>query len=194
MQRIIRNAIITTSMFLAGLALADERRVVGHMPPLPEELLNEPINLNCGGVINEWRGSEPNRALAEKYCTLAVTKFVPYLRSRGIDFEPKGEFHFDMAMLPDTFEYRGINDRDYRFAYRNADYAVTGYTSKTNRYLFNIANTNDPEWRVSFTHEMFHAMSFYWGLWDTHPGGSQDKLEREEDLAVGFTVYLGLGE
>jgi hypothetical protein len=70
---------------------------------------------------------------------------------------------------------------------------VTGYTSFHFRYTFVMGDTNHENFDVSVVHELWHAMSWYYGIFQRHPGNESQRLIRDEKLAVGFTEWLGLG-
>jgi len=42
----------------------------------------------------------------------------------------------------------------------------------------------------TFAHEIFHAMSYFYGLWQSHPF---DKDDWDEQLARAFTRHIGFG-
>jgi hypothetical protein len=87
-----------------------------------------------------------------------------------------------------------LNDETYRFRYRFVKgITVTGYTDRSEKYSFAISDTSDSEFKVTFVHEMFHAMSMFYGVYENHPGTLSDKSRADEILAQEFTVWLGYG-
>jgi hypothetical protein len=192
MTKHIRYALFLFLMLLASLAIADQR-VVGHMQPFSEERLSHPVQLRCGVTIYEWRGIGINRGHANKLCSLAVDNFVPYLKTKHLKPVHDNPFRWSMALIPDGRCYRCMNDVKWRFINRPIRVYVTGYTSFTQRWLFMLGNTNRRDFDVTMVHELFHAMSYYYGVLDQHPGSEYEQIARDERLAVGFTLWLGLG-
>lgn len=86
-----------------------------------------------------------------------------------------------------------MNDIKYRFYNRSMRFELTGLTRANIGYTFNISNMNDPQFVVSFVHELFHAMSYHYGLFKNHPGNQSQKIARDEMYAEEFTLYCGLG-
>jgi hypothetical protein len=192
MTKYIRYALFTILMLLTSLAIADQR-IVGHMQPFQEERLDTPMTLNCGVTIYEWRGSGINRAHAEKLCQLAVDNFIPYLKTKRMEPAHDQPFRWSMALMPDGRCYRCMNDVQWRFAYRPVKQYVTGYTSFNQRWLYMFGNTGHREFDVTMVHELWHAQSYYYGIINQYPGDDDAKVARDERMAVGFTMWLGLG-
>jgi len=192
----VGTAVSLTAVGAAGDSTRD-KRVVGHMPPLPEERLAEPIEFKCGFVVHEWRGSprgEREVAHVEELCALALERLDPYLARHGLRRQHDRDFTYDVAFLPDSREYRALNDINFRFYYRRTTYVITGYTSFTNHFLYMTGDQNDLEFDVTLLHEQFHAMSDFYGIWTSLDGDQDERVAADEQLAVGFTRYLGYGE
>jgi hypothetical protein len=198
---------ITAALFgvalvaLAALALtwppsgaqAAGGRVRGHMKPLVTELLSRPIELECGVIVNEWRGYPRDEAKIQRLCRLATEEFFPFIDRKGIRPDHRREFRWSAALLPNGECYRCLNDEQWRFAKRAAHGNLTGYTSFTNRYSFLLGNTRHREFDVTLVHELFHAQSYYYGLFDRHADDDDERVRLDEQLAVEFTESLGLG-
>jgi hypothetical protein len=75
-----------------------------------------------------------------------------------------------------------MNDLKYRFIDRE-QVRMKGYTSFINKWTF-MDQTDDVEFDVTFVHEIFHAMSAFYGV----------KNRYEEESAKNFTESLGLGK
>jgi hypothetical protein len=174
-------------------AWAEDGRVAGHMRPLPAELLAQPLKLDCGLTVMEWRGAVPNTDRAARLCRLATRNFLPFIASKGLEREHGRAFEWKAALLPDGTCYRCLNDERWRFSRRAARGNLTGYTSFTNRYSFLLADPSHGEFDVTLVHELFHAQSFFYGLFDRHADNDEDRVRIDERLAAEFTESLGLG-
>jgi hypothetical protein len=172
MTKYIRYALFTILMLLTSLAIADQR-IVGHMQPFQEERLDTPMTLNCGVTIYEWRGSG--------------------IKTKRMEPAHDQPFRWSMALMPDGRCYRCMNDVQWRFAYRPVKQYVTGYTSFNQRWLYMFGNTGHREFDVTMVHELWHAQSYYYGIINQYPGDDDAKVARDERMAVGFTMWLGLG-
>ncbi len=172
----------------------DGERVVGHMLPFAREKLSKPIKLGCGVTVVEWRGGARDRAKLEALCLLATKNLDDYLAHVGVA-KPRSnqKFKWSMALLPWGDCYRCLNDLRYRFRGRTARYPVTGYTSFHFRHTFVMGDTTHENFDVTVAHELWHAMSGHFGIFNRHPGKEWQRLRRDEELAVGFTKWLGLG-
>ena len=158
--------------------------------PLSSELLKQPIELDCGAVIREWRGAAINKTKVNNMCSLAEREFGPFIQDLGFSTNNK-PFTYSLSFIPDSKNHRDLNDIIYRFANRSPqDDALTGYTVHEGRYIFNISNTRDQQFDVSLLHEFFHAMSYHYGVFDQHPGTLYDKKLKDEDLAKRFTKKI----
>lgn len=173
-------------------AVADQK-IKGHMTPLPSEQLAQPIYINeCGLRIREWRGTEMNTkrlSRVKELCALTMRKFYPFAQLMGLQIRNESKFSFDIAFIPDTSGYRGINDTQYRFFYRNSK-NVWGYTSKTNQFIFTISNVMISEMSLILPHEMFHALSMHHGIFDAHSGDDAEKIKIDEQYALAFEKYV----
>jgi len=176
-----------------GGAQAAGGRVRGHMKPLSSELLSQPIELECGVLVHEWRGYPRDEAKIQNLCRLATDEFFPFVARKGLVPDHHRTFHWSAALLPNGECYRCLNDEQWRFAKRAARGNLTGYTSFTNRYSFLLGNTRHREFDVTLVHELFHAQSYYYGLFDRHADDDAERVRIDEQLAVEFTESLGLG-
>lgn len=184
-------------ILFASSASADSK-VYGHMAPLSSELLPYPMALKCGAVVKEWRGSlasyKSRMQTANNLCSFTKKHFFEFIHSKGYESK-NAPFRYSIAMLPVDSKYRSLNDKEYRFVNRaGVQGEISGYTSHTSRYVFNVGDIDDYEFDVSFVHELFHAMSHHYGVLDQHQGsGRPEKTTKDEQLAQEFTVkYLGL--
>jgi len=185
----MKYILILLAILIASTASADEL-IVGHMKPLPNELLNNPIHLDCGLSIREARGGPPPEL--ETQCLHAKKNFFRFINFKGI--KPReANFAWSMSFLPEGKCYRCLNDTSYRFKYRFIPGNVIGYTGKDEQYSWVISDYKDPQFNVTFVHELFHALSMHYGVYDSHPGSLKDKTNRDEILAQEFTEGLGYG-
>lgn len=172
----------------------------GIMSPMPAEKLPQPIKLKgpCQGVsIIEWRGSSidyKSVKVIQKTCKLAVTKFEKFIQTQPSYklSEPVTNFDTQLCLLPLNSKPRNLNDIKYRFVRRVVKEDVWGYYQivTDNIYIRNdpyIGNQVNPQFRRVLAHEIFHAMSYQYGISEQH---SDD--QSEERLAEKFTRYLRL--
>lgn len=162
------------------------------MTPLPSETLKHPVHLKCGLVIREWRGdSTPSAAgvaYLDRLCADGVRRFRPFLAARGIVVPPEAvaAFEWNESLIPDGYCSRCLNDRPGRFTSRFVSGDVWGYTHLRSRYSYLISDLRAPIFPKVFTHELFHALSMYTGVFAAHGGSDWDKVEADEQLAVEF--------
>ncbi len=183
-------SIILSVFLIANVALAD--RVVGHPTPFNDELLENPVVLDCGATIREVRGSSLNYAQLNSMCTHAYSNFFRYIDAKGLRVDHHDSFRWNISFLPEDTCYRCLNDEKYRFNNRFIGGKVIGYTSRNDHYAF-ITSIHDSEFNVTFVHEMFHSMSMFYGVYDNHPGSWSLKTIADEELAAEFTEWLGYG-
>ena len=185
---------------LSGIALMVASAVASAEPmtPLPSEYLDQPIHLTCGLVIREWHGaSRPSSAAVAKMdrlCADATLRFRPFLEKHGLGPRATGPFDWSEALIPDGYCHRCLNDTRWRFERRFVHGDVWGYTGIFEQYSFVVSDTLLPIFPLVFVHELFHAMSMFYGVFEAHPGSDWDKVEADEQLARAFTVSMGLGE
>lgn len=187
---VFRNMVGVIVMLLSPVTIADEK-IIGHITPLENETLTPSMKLNCGVEVEEWRGSPLNFQLADKLCSASLEHFPQFIAMEGMTI-PRRErpFIFKVSFIPDNKQYRNLNDVAWRFRYRPQQEDVWGYTSYTNEFIFTISDTGIIEFRRTFTHELFHAMSYYFGVLDRHPGNYEQRLIRDEELAIRFAKQL----
>lgn len=189
-----RKLVISALLLLASTAHADDK-VVGHMTPLPDELLQQPITLSCGVTIREWHGdSRPSQGtikMMDGLCSKALENFKPFLKSKGLHAPRSGPLVWNWSLMRDGYCYRCMNDIKFRFAYRFVRQELWGYTGRDQEYSFTVSAVKMPLYRKIFTHEMFHAMSMYYGLYNQHSSNDYVKTDVDEKLAVDFTTYMG---
>ena len=167
----------------------------GHIKPLPEELLQTPITLDCGVTIVEnvekHNGSLVRAELTEQdiktlntVCLKVATSYIGFLSTHNMGTPSIEKFHWEVSFLPDTRDYRCLNDTKYRFYSRRiqeGNVAVDGYTDEFNKLTFSLSNRNSKYFKTVFAHETFHALNYFYGIADT------------EKLAEDFTAQLGYG-
>lgn len=185
----MKYILILLAILIASTALADEL-IVGHMKPLRNELLAEPIELDCGLTIREVHGTRPPPLGTQ--CAHAKKNFFQFMKFKGIQTNNE-PFKWSMSLLPEASCYRCLNDTTHRFKYRFVSGNVIGYTDKNAKYSWMISNYQDSEFNTTFVHELFHALSMHYGVYDSHPGTLQQKTETDEVLAKEFTKGLGYG-
>ena len=194
----LRNlfSVILIALSIGVPAVADSK-VVGHMTPLPAERLDNPITLpDCPGlVIQEWRGSTPTpieRIRLNALCKLAMENFEPFLQKHNLNKRHNRSFAWGGSIIPDGKCYRCMNDTKYRFAQRSLKQELYGYTGKWERWLFTVNNTNSNYYRTIFTHELWHALSMHYGVYDNHhPTSNHQRTMIDEEYAKAFTEFLG---
>ena len=159
-------------------AITPEIKTPGHMEPFPEDKLSKPIYLTdrCSNVsIEEWSNkSKPDIKKLSKLCNVAVN-----------NFEKQGKlFRWQLSFLPDGYCYRCLNDIEYRFIERSSRHYIDAYTTQTYRYSFLPNDLKNKKFDLYFIHELYHALSMFYGIYD----------KDNEEKAWAFTRNLGLGE
>jgi len=181
--------------FVLVTAISPASSVVGHMAPLPEELLKEPIALDCGAVIREIRGGNTiNLDVLNRLCSEVTSSFEPFLRAQGVQVRLEGPFVWDLSFLPSGDCYRCLNDVRFRFRHRVVlDRDLIGYTDVAEKTIFLTSNAWNAAFRLVFVHELFHALSIHYRVLADRPGTWQERYVAEEELAGDFTEWLGYG-
>lgn len=196
MMSLTKYFILLFTLLISTTSLADTK-VVGHMEPLPSEALDQPITLqDCSGLtIEEWRGSVTDDKALKKLnaiCKRAIAEFESFIKSKGLKKRNNSNFKYHVALLPDTKNYRGMNDMKFRFADRFVKKELWAYTSRDNRYIFMVSSVDIPEMPSIFSHELFHALSMHYGIFDAHANTDSERVAKDEKLALEFEKYLGV--
>ena len=208
-------AVLVCVLFASNVS-ADNPYTPGPMVPRAIERLSAPIKLNdlCAEItVVEWRptpGLENSTSKSEKsikilnqICNLSV-RFFPQFINKYYDFSDRVEnFSQSLCLMPaDVNQYgqdvRNLNDISYRFVNRTKaydedgiPYPIWGYHQRSMSHIYIRNDVPNAEFKTVFAHELFHAMSYQYGIYNQHEG---DKDEADEKLARKFTRYLGLGE
>lgn len=197
-------ALASTFGGLPRSAAADEAQVVGHMTPLPSEELASPIILSgrCSAVVvREWEVDGPGSArtpaairLLDRLCNRAVKAFPKFVERQGLEAKVTRHprFSWNVALIPDGYGYRRMNDRKFRFLDRMPPGDLWAYTARDPRYVFLTNQVFErgarPRhiWEVSWVHELFHAMSMNAGIFDSHSSSDLEKAWIDEEYAERF--------
>ena len=165
-------------------------KIVGHQQPLKSEVIN-PIVLDCGFIIEEFWGEKITKGFIQRLndtCLLAHSNFGPFLRRNGLKKAHDIEFYWSGSFIPDGTCYRCLNDIEYRFANRPNKEMLSGYSNLDDLHSFIGVNRDDVI--VTFLHELYHAMSEYYGVFDTLGNTFEERVVRDESLARQFTIWL----
>lgn len=176
---------------------------------------------NCAGVqVIEWRPtigqmrstypSEKAKATLNEICNLAVKNFRKFILSHNYIIGRIENFSQSVSLLPaDIYNHgadlRNLNDSSYRFFNRYKEYdengdviPIWGYHSRSTSHIFirnDVLAGNGKEanleFKTIFAHELFHAMSYQFGIFNQHSG---NQTIADEKMARRFTKFLGLGE
>jgi hypothetical protein len=202
-----RTLILFISILVTSVSLADTTK--GHIRPLPEELLEQPVTLSCGVTIIEnaerFNGkivhreiSDQDREVLNKVCNNVVSHYNSFAVAHHMG-EPQaiGSFHWNVSLLPVARNYRCLNDTKFRFyarAIKEGNIPIDGYTdsdlwlndhyglsfSTSDRHSRSI--TAPENFKTVFAHEIFHAMSWFFSM-----------SNNTEKTAEDFTAQLGYG-
>ena len=183
-----------------------DKRVVGHQPPLPNELLKNPLQLSgpCSKMhITEWKQTRSKSALLNisKICTAVSNRFYPFVKSKGYTATKKNP-DYDISILPSNKEdgglaYRGLNDTKYRFKFRNkvcgyhsepceegqTPVPVNGYIEYSEEYIYIRNDVSERFFERCLAHELFHMFSHISGVQNQE----DNHLIDDEKLAYEFT-------
>jgi len=187
-----KSLIILLAITFSSIALADSK-VLGHLAPLPHEVMGSPVRLDCGATITEMRGGNPDVRKLNALCNQAAQGFKAFVEHRGYKLAHNMEFEWSISFIPYGKCYRCLNDTEHRFYTRTVDSPVWGITDQTHRYMFVLSDKRSREFTVTFVHELFHSMSMHYGVYNSHPGGYGEKSQADEVLAEDFTDWLGHG-
>lgn len=188
------------------------------MEPWASERLATPISLpNCPWVtVIEWRApagttrggpSEVARKVLGNTCEKAVQAFPKYLKIHKLNVvvDPQ-KFHQSLCLMPaldaEGSKMRNLNDSVFRFKDREKSYGefgrvdiIWGYTNFHNNstYMRNDVINEDGSINKKtvtiFAHELYHAMSWQYQVNNLY----YNDAKTEEEMALNFTQYLGLG-
>jgi hypothetical protein len=181
-------------LFTASHSFAQTRSIF----PLPHEVLDSPIVLECGLIIREFSGNKLDKRTINrlnKHCNIAHKYFFLYNH-----MEKPYDFSWNISFIPEGTCHRCLNDRKDRFKdifIKNNN--IIGYTDLKAKYIFMYSKT-DRYWDLTFVHELFHAMSMYYDIYDNYPCNQASpqekytcKTEYDEYHAQQFTEILGYG-
>lgn len=161
------------------------------MTPFTEERLSSTIELDCSVTIVE---NKDERKLPLKrmndWCVKAVSRFPDFLKTKQIKINTSKPFHWVLSFLPESNCYRCLNDLRYRFHERQHQGDVIGYTDKNSQYSFVFDDASDKEFKPTVIHELFHAQSMFYGLYDSHSEDYGEKAQKDEVLADEFTNWI----
>lgn len=194
---------------IGGVAHAQD-----NMMPLKEELLEKPIylNKNCSKVkIIEWKPSKGfikvtganNKTInfIAQICNETLKDFPVFISAKGYSFHQK-DFTQTISILParmdrDGSNFRNLNDVLFRFSDRSKEYdklgrlyPIWGYFQSSTSHIYlrndilNDDGTFNLNFKISLRHELFHALSFQYLIYEQH-AGSKNKVE--EELAEQFS-------
>lgn len=174
-------------IFLFSVNLQADEKVIGHISPFFEELLIQPIDLECGAVIREWQGqySQDDIKKLNNLCTYAKNSFWEFVEENSLNVEKNKPFHYNLSLLIDGHGYRQLNDLQWRFSFRSNE--VWGYTSKDLRYSFILSDLDNRNFNKTFIHELFHALSIHYGLYKNP--SSDEKLARKFEEKYGTLLF-----
>jgi len=187
-----RRFIILFAILLVASTAFGDQYIVGHMPPLPNEFLSNPVTLDCGVTIQEVRGVSLDYAHLNSLCIHAYSNFFKFVEAKGLKTSHRKSLRWNASFLPERPCYRCLNDETYRFRYRHVHGNLIGYTDKDIEYAF-MSSVRDHQFSTTFVHELFHSMSMYYGVYNNHPGNWTAKTAADEVLAQDFTEWLGYG-
>jgi hypothetical protein len=186
------KALLLLILLVTNTAFA---QVKGHIKPLPEELLQTPVTLDCGVTIVENVEKINGRLVRSELtdqdiktlntvCSRVIENYNGFIAAHEMGRPLVKNFHWEASLLPDTKDYRCLNDTKYRFYNRTiaeGNVAVDGYTDSIQWHTFSLSNRNSKYFKTVFAHEIFHGMNYFYGIADT------------ETLAEDFTDKLGYG-
>jgi hypothetical protein len=122
--------------------------------------------------------------------------FPKFVKDRGYTINNSGKLDTSVCFMPVNSSPRNLNDVDYRFSSRTKTYdsdgnsqAIWGYFQRHANHIY-IRNTGATFHKVVFVHELFHAASYHYGIYNQHTG---NKDLKDEKLAQDFTDYIGYG-
>lgn len=208
-------AILVCVLFTSNVA-ADNPFTPGPMTPRAVEKLSNPIKLNdlCSEVtVIEWRptfGLEDSTGQSSKaikllnqVCNFAVKSFPKFINSHYDFANEEEKLSQSLCLMPadvnqDGQDVRNLNDVNYRFINRTKEYdengipfPIWGYHQRSTAHIYIRNDVFNTEFKTIFAHELFHAMSYQYGIYSQH---NDDRDEADEKLARKFTKFLGLGE
>ena len=201
----LMSAVGLSATLVAGAARAEMGAGSFTMTPLADEMLSKPITLSdkCDGVVvREWRETDPGTEatpaairVMDRLCNRALGAFERFTDRHGLERVHSLPFSWSVSVLPDEDCYRCLNDLTYRFSTRFAQIEVWGYTSLTHRFIFvlNQVQVNGKPgllWQKVWVHELFHALSMYYGIFESHAGTAAKRVKIDERYAKKFEVEV----
>lgn len=206
--------IATICILFSNNALADDLFTQGLMQPRDVEKLSSPVVLDglCSEVfIIEWRPtpglenytskSEKSIKILNKVCNFAVRSFFKFINIHTIN--EKEKFSQTLCLMPAEIDNHGqdvrnLNDINFRFSDRTKEfdengipYPIWGYHQRSAAYIYIRNDVQSVEFKTVFAHELFHALSWQYGVYNRHYG---NKDKAEERMARRFTRFIGYNE
>lgn len=156
-----------------------------------------------------------------KLCRLSFDEFKSFLQSKNLHVETNKIFNYTVSLMPwdpfgtgnwdgvngdgDGDDYRNLQDYKWRFKDRMKFYdnngslvEIVGYTDRNINaiYMMNepLKNNNELNSKFAevFCHELFHAMSNNFGVYDILGKNVVEKQTKDEMLAKEFTKFLNI--
>lgn len=154
-------------------------------------------------------------SVLNKTCKKAVKGFYEFLSVKHLSKQNYfAQFTQKICLMPARIdrggnEIRNLNDSSFRFQKRKINYTsdgikyiVSGWTQYDNETIFIMNDVLKDDGSINdkfitvFSHELFHAMAFRYNIVTDLSGKKNDEqsqIDINENMAISFTEYLGLG-
>ncbi len=162
------------------------------------------------GIMRSTAPTKKNIKILDDICNHVMKNVVKFVKSKNYSLNDDiSNFNTSVCIMPANLHRfgrspRNLNDIKYRFSTRSKSYtpdgrlySIWGYYQRYNNHIYirndvllNDGVTANNDFKTTFAHELFHAISYYYGVYYQHNG---NKSGVEEKLAEDFTEYLGLG-
>lgn len=175
---------------------------------------------DCPGVeIIEWRPTptqenqtsptEKNIKLVNAVCKAGISNFFKFVKANHLKFKNNEyEFNITVCIMPAKLGfygegYRNLNDHHFRFKNRERRYesdgsimGVWGYTRYEPLSFFvrnDVLNKHgnlSSGFATTFVHELFHTLSYHYGVYDLLSNNRSVRDNKEEQLAIKYENYV----
>jgi len=197
-------------LLVSSSVLAADAKVPDISKPRPEELLSEPIQLDCGPYINirivEWRASRrvpltgvtpEGIAVMNRACQEAVENYPAYLKSKHLNFVQM-PVNVNISLLPsnsylDGTESRNLDDLKGRFKYEFNECCFWGlYIKRTSSLFFRndpiLTNGIPHKYFIrAFQHELAHIFDDQWNVMNLN----DISYRSDEKMAEDWVRFIG---
>lgn len=138
-------------------------------------------------------------------CKKVIKNFPKFIETQKYKLNEELKLSQSLSLMPADLknhgrDFRNLNDLTYRFKNRTKEYdengnpyPIWGYHQRASSFIYmrnDVLNENgeiNKGFEIVFAHELFHSLSWKFGIYQQHKG-NKDIIE--EEMARKFTMFL----